>query len=333
MELIKCTRKDKLNNEEQLEFLDYLKHSLDNGFSLSNSLDLMPILWPKRRKLMGKVSQNMKEGASFSRELQNLGFSKTATTQINLAMQQGSLVECLTQLAILNRLKNEQIKKLKTELSYPVVLAVMMIILLTFMQSFVSTQFADSNDHTGDLLILGLILLGIFSIFYFWKILKLLAKQDYQSLRKLSTYPIIGNTVKLYVNYLLIYDIGLLLSSGFSLQKMCEYSEKLDQGSLQQYLGKKVGNQLSNGKSLTEIIKEEKFLPDELLILLQTGSTRHNLSNQCLVLGRSLFNDLTVRIEKLVINVQPVCFILIGFCIIGMYLKLLLPMYSMMQGI
>ncbi|MGO1642910.1 MAG: type II secretion system F family protein, partial [Lactobacillus amylovorus] len=46
-----------------------------------------------------------------------------------------------------------------------------------------------------------------------------------------------------------------------------------------------------------------------------------------------LFIDLTGKVEKLVVNVQPICFILIGVCIIGMYLKLLLPMYSMMQGI
>lgn len=74
-------------------------------------------------------------------------------------------------------------------------------------------------------------------------------------------------------------------------------------------------------------------MPNSLLVLLQTGSERKSLSKRCLLLGRSLFLDLTEKIEKLVVNVQPACFILIGLCIIGMYLKLLLPMYSMMQGL
>lgn len=333
MKRISYTKKDKLNREEQLEFLDYLKHSLANGFSLNSSVELMPIIWPKRKKMMDELNQAMKSGAHFPKELIKLGFSKTTVTQINLAMGQGNLIECLEQLTELSRLKNEQIKKLKAELSYPFILAIMMVLLLAFMQTFVTTQFSDSNEHTGDFLLVGLILIALGFIYYFSKMLNLLAKQDYKSMKKLSTYPLIGAVIKKYINYLLIYDIGLLLASGFSLQKMCEYAAKQTKGSLQQYLGEKVGNNLAQGKSLKEIIKEEPFIPDTLLILIQTGSERSNLSNRFLIFGRSLFNDLTTRIEKLVVNVQPICFILIGICIIGMYLKLLLPMYAMMQGI
>lgn len=333
MKRISYTKRDKLNREEQLEFLDYLKHSLANGFSLNSSVELMPIIWPKRKKMMDELNQAMKSGAHFPKELIKLGFSKTTVTQINLAMGQGNLVECLEQLTELSRLKNEQIKKLKAELSYPFILAIMMVLLLAFMQTFVTTQFSDSNEHTGDFLLVGLILIALGCIYYFSKMLNLLAKQDYKSMKKLSTYPLIGAVIKKYINYLLIYDIGLLLASGFSLQKMCEYAAKQTKGSLQQYLGEKVGNNLAQGKSLKEIIKEEPFIPDTLLILIQTGSERSNLSNRFLIFGRSLFNDLTTRIEKLVVNVQPICFILIGICIIGMYLKLLLPMYAMMQGI
>lgn len=333
MKRISYTKKDKLNREEQLEFLDYLKHSLANGFSLNSSVELMPIIWPKRKKMMDELNQAMKSGAHFPKELIKLGFSKTTVTQINLAMGQGNLVECLEQLTELSRLKNEQIKKLKAELSYPFILAIMMVLLLAFMQTFVTTQFSDSNEHTGDFLLVGLILIALGFIYYFSKMLNLLAEQDYKSMKKLSTYPLIGAVIKKYINYLLIYDIGLLLASGFSLQKMCEYAAKQTKGSLQQYLGEKVGNNLAQGKSLKEIIKEEPFIPDTLLILIQTGSERSNLSNRFLIFGRSLFNDLTTRIEKLVVNVQPICFILIGICIIGMYLKLLLPMYAMMQGI
>ena len=127
--------------------------------------------------------------------------------------------------------------------------------------------------------------------------------------------------------------MGLLLASGFSLQKICEYAENQEQGSLQQFIGKKIASQLNSGKKLADIIVQEYFLPDELLLLLQVGSKKADLSQRCLLLGRTLFSDLTSDIEKLIVNVQPFCFILIGLCIIGMYLKLLLPMYAMMQNI
>lgn len=325
--------KGKLNSEERFLFLDYLQNSLLNGFSLGTSLELMPIIWSKQKKILGQVNKRLQSGAKLSKEMERLGFSKTVVTQIDLAMNQGNLVECLGQLASLSRLKNEQIKKLKAEMSYPFVLAVMMVLLLVFMQTFVSSQFANTGEHTGDIMLFVLLVMGLLFIYFLVKVTTLLKKQDYRSLVKLEHYPIIGSTIKLYVNYLLVYDAGLLLASGFSLQKMCEYAAKQETGSLQQVIGAKVGNQLRDGTSLEEIIKKEPFLPNELLLLVQTGAKKSDLSKRCLLLGKTLFTNLSNKIEKLIVNVQPFCFILIGLCIIGMYLKLLLPMYAMMQSI
>lgn len=70
-----------------------------------------------------------------------------------------------------------------------------------------------------------------------------------------------------------------------------------------------------------------------MLLLLQTGSKKVDLSKKFMLLGNVLFNELAQKIEKLIVNIQPFCFILIGLCIIGLYLKLLLPMYAMMQNI
>ncbi|MBC6369775.1 type II secretion system protein F [Lactobacillus kullabergensis] len=326
-------RQDKLTNKERIEFLEYLQNSLSNGFSLNTSLEMMPIIWPKRKNLFNRLSKSVQSGKKLSFEMLNLGFSKTIATQIELSMVQGNLIECLTQIATLTRLKHEQIKKLKSEMTYPFILVLMMIFLLLFMQTFVSNQFAESGEHTGDCLLLLLLILSLGLVYFMSRILLLLRKQDYHSLSRLSHFPVVGPLIKIYVKYILIYDTGLLLASGFSLQKICDYSAMQVKGSLQQYVGTKVGKQLAKGMSPEEIIKNEQFLPNEILLLLKAGSKREDLSKKFLLLGRSLFNDLAQKIEKLIVNVQPVCFILIGLCIIGLYLKLLLPMYAMMQEI
>lgn len=183
------TKKDKLSSQEQLQFLDYLKSSLENGFSLNSSIELMPALWPSRQELMRRLNYRMKRGAAFDQELLELGFSQATAGQIKLALQQGSLIECLAQLAKLQRLKNEQEKKLKTELTYPFVLALMMIFLLLFMQNFVLKQLADDHEHTGDYLIWSLLILITGLVCLFAYALKLLAKQDYRSLRQLCFFP------------------------------------------------------------------------------------------------------------------------------------------------
>ncbi|WP_338211824.1 type II secretion system F family protein [Lactobacillus juensis] len=330
---LKNFRQDKLSNKERLEFLEYLQNSLSNGFSLNTSLEMMPIIWPKKKILFNRLSKRIRSGKKLSSEMLNLGFSKTIATQIELSMVQGNLIECLTQIATLTRLKQEQIKKLKSEMTYPFILVLMMIFLLLFMQTFVSNQFAESGEHTGDYLLLLLLILSLSLVYFMCRMIFLLRKQDYRSLKRLSSFPIVGPLIQIYVKYILIYDTGLLLASGFSLQKICDYSAMQVKGSLQQYVGKKVGKQLAKGMNPEEIIEKEQFLPNEILLLLKAGSTRDDLSKKFLLLGRSFFNDLTQKIEKLIVNVQPICFILIGLCIIGLYLKLLLPMYAMMQEI
>ena len=330
---LKNFRQDKLSNKERLEFLEYLQNSLSNGFSLNTSLEMMPIIWPQKKILFNSLSKRIQSGKKLSSEMLNLGFSKTIATQIELSMVQGNLIECLTQIATLTRLKQEQIKKLKSEMTYPFILVLMMIFLLLFMQTFVSNQFAESGEHTGDYLLLLLLILSLSLVYFMCRIIFLLRKQDYRSLKRLSSFTIVGPLIQIYVKYILIYDTGLLLASGFSLQKICDYSAMQVKGSLQQYVGKKVGKQLAKGMNPEEIIEKEQFLPNEILLLLKAGSTRDDLSKKFLLLGRSFFNDLTQKIEKLIVNVQPICFILIGLCIIGLYLKLLLPMYAMMQEI
>lgn len=326
-------RKDKLTSREQEELLSFLYSSIKNGFSVSMTFKVLPLLWPKRKELFRECDREMQRGKTLAQCMQSMGFSQTTVTQLNLALNQGNLKDSLQQLSTLSRMRNKQIQKLQGELAYPVILILMMVFLLIFMQNFVSTQFVSNNEHMGDItifllviLVVGLIVSIALTVFY-------LKKQDYQSFKKMLRFPFVGPVVKLYGQYLISYDLGMLLASGFSLQKICEFASNQLQGSLQQSLGIKITRQLNQGKSLQDIITEEDFLNNNLLFLLETGDDKKEMSKQCLLIGQMLFDKLVRKIERMIVNVQPICFILIGICIIGMYLKLLMPMYNMMNNI
>lgn len=329
--LLATTKADKLSSSQQLIFLDYLRQTLANGFSLNAALQLMPQIWPARKELLANVNQRIEMGEKFSQILLSLGFSKTTAAQIDMALMQGSLVDCLDQLAQLNRLKIKQLKKIKAELAYPVVLVSMMLILLFFMHTFLKSEMMVS-DSGSDLLFGFLALLIVIGIIIISRIFYLLNRQDYSALKGLRSVPIIGQSIQLYVHYLVVYDLALLLQNGFSLQQMCALLQSQPLGSLQQVLGDKIYQQLKVGKNLSEIIKGEVFLPDSILLLVTTGSTKEEIGKRCVVLGKTLFYELNLKISKMVVNIQPICFVLIGMCILGMYLKILLPMYATMQN-
>lgn len=331
MIFLKNTKSDKLTLDQQLIFLDYLKQTLANGFSLNSALKLMPQIWSSKKKLLKKVNQQVENGEKFSQVLLKIGFSKTTAAQIDMALMQGSLIDCLDQLAKLNRLKIKQLKKLKGELAYPAVLVSMMLLLLFFMQTFLKNEMMAA-DSTSDLLFGGLVMVVIAGLIVISRVFYLLERQDFVAYQKLRKFPLIGKTIELYIHYLVVYDLALLLQNGFSLQQICILLQSQPLGSIQQVLGDKVYQQLKAGKSLTEIIENEYFLPQSLLLLITSGSTKTEIGKRCVVLGQTLFYELNLKISKMVVNVQPVCFVFIGICVLGMYLKILLPMYATMQS-
>ncbi|MDO4912086.1 MAG: type II secretion system F family protein [Lactobacillus sp.] len=331
MNFMSNTKKDRLNQQEQLTLLEFLGQSLKNGFSLHASLEMLLVFWPERAKTFNKLNQQLASGSHFQELFENLGFGKTIVVQLVMSLSQGSIEESLLQLAELERLKREQVKKLLGQLSYPFILVFMMIFLLIFMSQI--TSFGNQGAGEGNGIIFGIVLLlvlGCLVGIYCWQLLR---KQDYWSLKKLLRVPIIGKLVKHYVSYLLVYDLGMLLKSGFSLQQICDFGQKQSQGSVQEVIASRMAEQLVKGVEISEIIRQEEFLPNRLILLLNAGSDRELLGRQCQFLGRNLFFELTEKISRVVVNIQPICFVFIGICIIGMYLKLLLPMYSMMQGI
>ncbi len=323
-------KKDKLNSADQLIFIDYLRQALINGYSLNASLRLLPKIWRGNSSQLLYVNQRVEEGSQLGDVLQEVGFSSTLAAQINLAVIDGNLLSCLDQMSKLIRLKNKQLKKLKGELAYPALLVGMMVTLLICMQTFLKTEVSD-NDWTSNVMLGGLVLLVIVAVFFISKTIRLLNKQDYYALKKLTNLPMIGAVLRLYVHYLVVSDLAVLLINGFSLQKICQLTAMQPDRSLQQVIGVKVKDQLEKGTEIKEIIEQEFFIPNNLVMLLETGTTRKEIGKRALLLSKTLFYELNLKLNSLILNIQPICFIFIGICILGMYLKILMPMYHLME--
>ena len=320
-------KKDKLNSAAQLIFIDYLRQALINGYSLNASLKLLPKIWSGDSNQLVYISKQVEEGRQLGDVLHEVGFSSTLAAQINMAIIDGNLLD---QLSKLIRLKNKQLKKLRGELAYPALLIGMMVTLLICMQTFLKTEMSD-NDWTSNVMLGGLVMLIIIGAFFISKVIRLLNRQDYYALKKLTRIPVIGPTLNLYVHYLIVSDLAVLLINGFSLQKICQLTDQQPKNSLQQVLGTKVKNQLEKGTEIKTIIENEAFISNNLVMLLETGTTREQIGKRALLLSKTLFYELNLKLNGLIVNFQPLCFIFIGICIMGMYLKILMPMYHLME--
>ena len=325
----KNIKQARFKSAEQLLFLNYLQQILDSGYSLNEGLSILQTFWPSKKEVLHDFALKLESGQSFGDLLVQYGFNQTIAAQLDLAMQEGNISACLNQLSQLLKVKEKQLKRLKSELAYPALLVMMLLSLLIFMQTFLK-EFS-STMGIGNLILIGLsILFLLFLGGLFW-LLVLLKRQDYISLKKLAYFPVIKTPIRLYVHYLVIYDLSFLLKNGFSLRQICQLNEEQPKGSLQAVLANKVRLKLEQGKTLQEIIDHELFLPNALNWLLNTGTSPEALGDKLLLFGHTLFFELVISLKKVVLNVQPICLLMIGAAVIGIYLTLLLPMYGMMQ--
>lgn len=328
--LLKNSVGAELDASEQIKFLDYLGQALANGFSINQSLAILPGIWPEKSQLLSKMCASLAGGTTLGAVLKKAGFSGTIAAQINLAFAQGRLATCLAQLVTLLKLKDKQLRKIRAELAYPAVLAGMMVFLLVFMQTILRQEFSD-DSLSGTVLVAGVVLLTLCLGLVIVRLRQLFKRQNYAALKKLGAYPFVGPVVKVYVQYLLTFDLTLLLGNGFSLQQFCQLAAEQPPDSLQSFLGRQIAGQVKQGATVEQIVAQEELLPNRLRLLLAAGSSRCELAKRCQLLSQALFHELVLKINSLVVSIQPVCFIAIGIAIIGMYLKLLMPMYAMMQ--
>lgn len=324
----------KWNNHQKLLFLKNLTLLLENGFSINESCQMLPNIWTEQRTTLKKINQLMVKNHSFSNILNQLGFSKTIATQIQMALEQGTLITCLNQLITVLELKEKQTKKIIQELTYPAMIISMMILLLVFMKGFLANYLPQMQLSLIEFLfylVMGIFVIVFVAMCFFC--FQAINQQNYRKLKIISYWPIIGPTVTLYVQYLILFNVQILAANGFSIMQICQFCQHQNPESIQFTIGKNVEEKLSTGQKYSEIIKSNNFLPNELNFVTTAGNNHHQLTKQILILEQMVYAKLTTRLQKLSLKIQPICFIAIGIGIISIYAKLLLPIYKIMDTI
>ncbi|GAQ02035.1 competence protein ComG [Companilactobacillus farciminis] len=122
------------------------------------------------------------------------------------------------------------------------------------------------------------------------------------------------------------------LASGMNFFIICESSNRFQKGSIQRYLGNKFIQELQQGKSLIQMIKEEPLLPDQLQVIIQAGESGPQLAQDLLLISELKFEETKQELKKLLNLVQPILFGIIAIVIVVTYLIVLMPIYGMMKG-
>lgn len=90
---------------------------------------------------------------------------------------------------------------------------------------------------------------------------------------------------------------------------------------------------LVQGQSLAHQLRDYPFLTKEFSQIVQQGEVRGNLGKELLTYSQLVWQRFFARLEFLCSWLQPVVFLFVALLIVSIYVAMLLPLSSGLEGI
>lgn len=337
MKYSRTTNTGKISLADQAFIFSTMVDLLKMGISLRKSVDFVRIMRPSVAQPMQNVVDRLQRGQSFSAAFQPY-VSRNIYYQLAIADQHGGLVRTLSTIAQIFSSQEQQRKKLRSVIQYPLFLLLFLGLMMVGMRIYIMPELADWNRETrswdSQLVKVGwatVFLIGITALgYYCWKFRRSSITNQVNLLCRL---PIIGPIYQNYCHYYLLANLSFLIANGMSVGSICKYLGQLDSKSLLHQIGKKVEHNIASGRQVEQIIQKAVYLPTELSLLVQKGSQKDTLATEIYALSMMKYKTLINRIERLILVVQPILFGIIGVVIVIMCWNLLMPMYNSIKEV
>lgn len=334
---------------EQGHFLKKTGELLERGYSFSEAFESLLYQLPTRRQTELKIGlEKLKAGQPLYTVLADLKFQEDLIGYIYFADKHGGMIEAISEGSKMILDKNSNYQKLKKALFYPTFLFVMTNLLFFFVQNTLLPQYFNLYESMdlqinlftkiitmiGDflphlfllILFLNLILLLVY-LFYFSK-LPIIKQRMY-----LVKIPVFGSLLRLIQTQYLTLQLGYLLSGGLSVYESLQLFESAPRNDFYKEVGKRITQKLKRGDALPNIITSMSLFEKELPIVLMHGQSNGKLEKELLFFSQNCLRKLEEKMEKSLKLIQPILYSVVGVLVISMYLSIMLPMFSMLNGL
>lgn len=294
----------------------------------------MPALQP----LLNDVERQMAAGKMLATGLKKY-VSQDLYYQLRLAEQHGDLAQTLKELGTLRMTAAQQRQKLRGLLQYPLILLGMLAVVICGLVIFIYPELdswqAQPREKSWQEIILNLsvyILTSLIIIgglqWWRWRRLSFCQRMVWR-----CRLPFVGRSFRLYYSYYLTTNLAGMLRHGLSLKEIIQVTGQYGQSSLLYQFSAIIRELVAEGKGVDQVIINYPFIPNELVVFINKGATLEELGDELAVFAQLQFKRLVQSIERLLVWVQPVIFILIAVTIVALYLSILLPIYHSLQGV
>lgn len=326
---------------------------LDAGIGVVKGLD---VLYQQAGNMQLKntllaVMEDVKKGISFHQALANQGgaFPFYLISSVESGEQSGTLDQVMLRMADYFEKQYKTKAKIRSALTYPILLCIMCVGVIILMLTFVVPKFLAMYESSGDALPLPTQMLLDMSTFltqYWWAVLAVIigvviliyiiksspsTKPGWDKM--VLHFPGFGKTKRIILAARFAHTFSMLISSGLSIIASLETVAKvLNDGCMTRYINTMIDD-VKMGMPLSESIKKFDVFPPMFKSMIAIGEESGEM-DELLRKAAAYYDEESERaIKKAVGVIEPVMLIVMAVIIGFIVIAVILPIYGMYQNI
>jgi len=343
------TRKNKMSFKELSFFLTQLSTYIKAGIPLTDSIVILgkQAKSKKDKNLYKKIVFELNKGLNFSQALEKQGdiFPRLLINMLKTSELTGNLTENLDDMADYYRTSDENRKQIISAMTYPSVLLIVSIAILTFIMLYVVPQFVGIYDQLGSELpfitkaVIGvsnfvqeniLFLLGGIAIVVIAMVLlyKALSSFRYAFQYIIMHIPVFKKIVIYKELIMFTKTFASLIRHGVFITDTMEILRKITNNEIYKIIINNAINNLADGNGLAVAFKKQWAFPDIAYEMLLTGEKTGRMGPMMENVTRYYENEQKTLVTQLKSLVEPMMIIMLAGIVGVIVLSVIVPMFS-----
>lgn len=343
------TRKKKMSFKELSFFLTQLSTYIKAGIPLTDSVIILgkQAKNKKDKNLYKRIVFELNKGLNFSQALERQGdiFPRLLINMLKTSELTGNLTENLDDMAEYYRTSDENRKQIISAMTYPSVILVVSIAILTFIMLYVVPQFVGIYEQLGSelpfitkavigvseffqnnfIIILLVLILVIVALVLLYKAL---SSFRYTFQWVLMHIPIVKNLVIYKELIMFTKTFASLIRHGVFITDSMEILKKITNNEIYKIIINKAINNLADGNGLAVAFKGQWAFPDIAYEMLLTGEKTGRMGQMMENVTRYYENEQKNLVTQLKSLVEPIMIILLAGIVGIIVLSVVVPMFS-----
>ena len=338
----------KIKSREFVIFNQQFLALIQAGLPILKSLELLTQREKDEqfRTILLDISERVKGGALLSEAFEAQGmFPRVYTASLFAGEKSGGLEEVLSRFIQYQKTVNATRNKIKTALTYPSILAVLLVVLVSFLLAEVVPRFAqfyagmdaalpamtlllvDISQAIRGHLIAGMLVAGALAVVLTMWARSIRGRSHIDRLK--LRMPVIGDVWSKFLFAQLSRTLSTLLSGGTPLVGSLEIvADSTGNRVVTQALNRAVVA-VREGQSLSRSLEPSGVVPEVAIEMIEVGESSGNLSEMLGHVADFYDEEVNTRLNQLFTYIEPILLMILAIIVAFVLIALYLPIFSL----